>query len=152
MAAVSLLQTGIVQHLSDPPLGDFDSDKVNSSNVAYMLGVPDGTLSLASLAANIRMAAYGGEKRSQEKPLIALQPAKRPSKQPSRPGTSIKCPPRKRSGVPIASPEHSRISGSSRSHCLKLRKRSLLCERIAADAEPQLSRPASNAASRELMM
>jgi len=45
MTAVSLFQTGVVKHLPDPPLESFDSDKVNSSDTAYMLGVPDGTLS-----------------------------------------------------------------------------------------------------------
>ena len=49
MTAVTLLQTGIVKHLPDPPLPDFDSDKVNSSDTAYALGVPDGAMSLASL-------------------------------------------------------------------------------------------------------
>lgn len=33
MTAVSLLQTGILEHLPDPPEG-FDSDKVNTSTVA----------------------------------------------------------------------------------------------------------------------
>lgn len=72
MAAVSLLQTGIVKHLPDPPLGNFNSDKVNSSDTAYMLGVPDGTISLASLAANIPIAAFGGENRVAEQPLVPL--------------------------------------------------------------------------------
>ena len=72
MTAVSLFQTGIVKHLPDPPIDGFDSDKVNSSDTAYALGVPDGTLSLASLAANIPLAAFGGENRAQEQPLIPL--------------------------------------------------------------------------------
>lgn len=72
MGAVSLLQTGIVKHLPDPPLPNFDSDKVNSSDVAYMLGVPDGTVSLASLAANIPLAAYGGGNRAAEAPWVPL--------------------------------------------------------------------------------
>lgn len=72
MAAVSLFQTGVVKHLPDPPLESFDSDKVNSSSTAYMLGVPDGTVSLASLAANIPLAAWGGTRRAQEQPLIPL--------------------------------------------------------------------------------
>lgn len=72
MTAVSLFQTGIVKHLPDPPIDGFDSDKVNSSDTAYALGVPDGTLSLASLAANIPLAAFGGENRAEEKPLIPL--------------------------------------------------------------------------------
>jgi uncharacterized membrane protein len=72
MTAVSLFQTGIVKHLPDPPIDGFDSDKVNSSDTAYALGVPDGTLSLASLAANIPLAAFGGENRAEEQPLIPL--------------------------------------------------------------------------------
>ena len=70
MTAVTLLQIGIVKHLPDPPFKDFDSDKVNSSDTAYGLGVPDGTLSLASLAANIPLAALGGENRAEEMPLV----------------------------------------------------------------------------------
>jgi hypothetical protein len=38
MAAVTLFQTGVVKHLPAPPLPDFDSDKVNSSDAAYALG------------------------------------------------------------------------------------------------------------------
>jgi len=72
MAAVSLFQTGIVEHLPDPPLENFNSDKVNSSDTAYMLGVPDGTLSLASLAANVPLAAFGGADRAREQPLVPL--------------------------------------------------------------------------------
>lgn len=72
MTAVSLLQTGIVHHLPDPPLESFDSDKVNSSDTAYMLGVPDGTLSLTSLAANIPLAAFGGADRARKQPLVPL--------------------------------------------------------------------------------
>jgi uncharacterized membrane protein len=72
MAAVSLFQTGVIKHLPDPPLEGFDSDKVNSSETAYMLGVPDGTLSLASLAANVPLAAFGGGDRARTTPLVPL--------------------------------------------------------------------------------
>lgn len=75
MGAVSLFQTGIVKHLPDPPIEDFDSDKVNSSDTAYALGVPDGTLSFASLASNIPIAAFGGEDRAEEQPLVPLAAA-----------------------------------------------------------------------------
>lgn len=75
MAAVSLFQTGIVKHLPDPPLDSFDSDKVNSSDTAYALGVPDGTVSLASLAANIPLAAFGGDDRAETMPLVPLAAA-----------------------------------------------------------------------------
>ncbi|MGH9581994.1 MAG: vitamin K epoxide reductase family protein [Bryobacteraceae bacterium] len=72
MTAVTLLQTGIVSHLPDPPISGFDSDRVNSSETAYKLGAPDGTLSLASLAANIPIAAFGGEQRANDIPLVPL--------------------------------------------------------------------------------
>lgn len=75
MAAVSLFQTGVVKHLPDPPLDGFDSDKVNSSDTAYALGVPDGTLSLASFAANIPLAAYGGENRAETQPFVPIAAA-----------------------------------------------------------------------------
>ncbi|HXG68769.1 MAG TPA: vitamin K epoxide reductase family protein [Blastocatellia bacterium] len=72
MTAVSLLQTGIIKHLPDPPLASFDSDKVNSSTTAYQLGAPDGTVALASFAANIPLAACGGADRAQKQPWIPL--------------------------------------------------------------------------------
>ncbi len=79
MTAVTLLQTGIVKHLPDPPLPDFDSDKVNSSDTAYALGVPDGALSLASLAANIPLASFGGEDRAETMPLVPIAAAAKAS-------------------------------------------------------------------------
>lgn len=72
MTAVTLLQTGIVKHLPDPPVGNFDSDRVNSSDTAYRLGVPDGAISLATLAANIPMAAFGGADRVTKMPWVPL--------------------------------------------------------------------------------
>ncbi len=72
LGAVSLFQTGILKHLPDPPLPGFDSDKVNSSDTAYALGVPDGTISVASLAANLPLAAFGGEDRARKQPLAPL--------------------------------------------------------------------------------
>jgi len=75
MTAVTLFQTGVVKHLPDPPIDGFDSDKVNSSDTAYALGVPDGALSLASLAANIPLAAFGGKNRAEETPFIPIAAA-----------------------------------------------------------------------------
>ena len=72
MTAVSLFQTGVIKHLPDPPIDGFDSDKVNSSDTAYALGGPDGTLSLASFAANSPSAAFGGENRARNQPLVPL--------------------------------------------------------------------------------
>jgi len=72
MTMVSLFQTGVIKHLPDPPIDSFDSDKVNSSDSAYMLGVPDGTLSLASLALNIPIAAFSGNDRAEKQPLVPV--------------------------------------------------------------------------------
>lgn len=72
MTAVTLLQTGILKHLPDPPFGNFDSDRVNSSDTAYRLGAPDGSISLASLAVNIPIAAFGGADRARTKPWVPL--------------------------------------------------------------------------------
>jgi uncharacterized membrane protein len=72
MTAVTLLQTGIVKHLPDPTIGNLDSGRVNSSNTAYRLGVPDGAISLASLAANVPIAAFGGADRVTKMPWVPL--------------------------------------------------------------------------------
>ena len=71
MAAVTLLQTGIIRHLPDPP-GNFDSDRVNSSDTAYRFGLPDGSISLASLALNIPIAAFGGADRPRKHPWLSI--------------------------------------------------------------------------------
>ncbi len=72
MSAVSLLQTGLVEHLPDPPLPGFDSDKVNLSKEAFPLGIPDGTLALLSLAANLPLALYGPTDRARRMPWLPL--------------------------------------------------------------------------------
>ena len=72
MGIVSLLQTGIVKHLPDPPLAAFDSDKVNSSKTAYALGTPDGTLSFAGFAMNLPLAGFGGVSRAERTPYVPI--------------------------------------------------------------------------------
>jgi uncharacterized membrane protein len=72
MGAVTLLQTGIIEHLPDPPFGNFDSDRVNSSDTAYRFGLPDGPVSLASLALNIPIAAFGGASRVRKYPWVSV--------------------------------------------------------------------------------
>lgn len=75
MGLVTLLQTGVIRHLPDPPLETFDSDKVNTSDTAYALGAPDGALSLAGLAINIPVAAFGGVSRAKQMPYVPLAAA-----------------------------------------------------------------------------
>jgi uncharacterized membrane protein len=75
MAAVTLLQTGIVKHLPGPPIDGFDSDKVNLSDEAFQFGVPDGTLGLASFAGNLPLAALGDADRARAQPVVPLAAA-----------------------------------------------------------------------------
>ena len=72
MTATSLLQTGLVKHLPDPPLPGFHSDKVNLSKDAFPLGIPDGTLGVLSYALNLPLAGLGGADRARERPWLAL--------------------------------------------------------------------------------
>src|SRR5215472_4303270 len=72
MVPVTLLQTGIVHHLPDPPTKGFHSDTANSSLIAYKFGVPDGAMSVASFAVNVPLAAFGRADRAQTKPLVPL--------------------------------------------------------------------------------
>src|SRR5438309_4247950 len=72
MTPVVLLQTGVVKHLPDPPMGNFQSDKVNLSEEAYKFGVPDGTLAMLSLAGNLVLAAFGGKDRARDMPWIPV--------------------------------------------------------------------------------
>ena len=72
MAATTLLQTGLLKHLPDPPIPGFNSDKVNLSEDAFPLGVPDGTLALAGFAANLPLAAFGGADRARRQPWVPL--------------------------------------------------------------------------------
>jgi len=48
---------------------------VNTSDTAYALGAPDGALSLAGLAINIPMAAFGGVSRAKEMPYLPVTAA-----------------------------------------------------------------------------
>ena len=72
MAIVSLYQTGLIKHLPDPPIEGFDSDKVNASNTAYHWGVPDGTVSMTSHAADVALATFGDADRAEKQPWVPL--------------------------------------------------------------------------------
>ncbi len=72
MTATSLLQTGVLKHLPDPPLPGFNSDTVNLSEAAFPLGVPDGTIGVVSFAANLPLAALGGRDRARSRPWIPV--------------------------------------------------------------------------------
>lgn len=63
-AVISLYQLGVIRHLPDPPGRIFDSDKVNGSRKAYLLGVPDGPLGALLYAATMTLAGAGGSRRT----------------------------------------------------------------------------------------
>jgi uncharacterized membrane protein len=56
---ISLYQLGYIKHMPDLPGEVFDSDKVNASEEAVLLGLPDGVVSLGMYAATIFLAAVG---------------------------------------------------------------------------------------------
>lgn len=74
MGIVSLLQTGIVRHLPDPPTRKphFDTDKVNSSDEAYGYGMPDGPLTLGLHSLNLMLAAAGPPNRAKHRPYLPI--------------------------------------------------------------------------------
>ncbi|MFC7736448.1 vitamin K epoxide reductase family protein [Roseomonas sp. GCM10028921] len=70
---VTLYQTGIIRRLPDPPLGPFDSERVNASDYAYKrLQVPDAVLMIATYAITAALAAAGGRNRAEEQPVLPV--------------------------------------------------------------------------------
>lgn len=70
---VSLYQLGIIKKLPDPPIGIFDSNKVNASDYAYKRGyTPDAVFMIFTYATTAWLAAMGGKDRSKTMPLISL--------------------------------------------------------------------------------
>jgi uncharacterized membrane protein len=72
MGIVTLLQSGLVKHLPDPPVGNFHSDKVNSSHEAYRRGTPDAPLAITAHAVNMVLATLGGKDRARRAPWIPI--------------------------------------------------------------------------------
>jgi uncharacterized membrane protein len=72
MTAVALFQTGILKRLPELPLKGFHAGRVTLSSTAFALGVPDGSLSVASFAANIPLAAAGDAARDRTQPWIPV--------------------------------------------------------------------------------
>lgn len=70
---VGAYQMGLLKHLPDPPVGPFDSDRVDASDYAYKrAATPDGLIMIATYAATAWLAATGGPDRAQRRPLLAL--------------------------------------------------------------------------------
>ena len=70
---VGLYQTGILRRLPDPPVGPFDSERVDASDYAYKrLQVPDAFLMVGTYAVTAGLAAAGCEDRSRTKPWLPV--------------------------------------------------------------------------------
>lgn len=72
MMLTTMLQTGLVRRLPDPPIEGFDTKKVNSSDEAYSYGGPDSPINIAAHAANVILAATGGRRRFRDHPWLPL--------------------------------------------------------------------------------
>lgn len=72
MACTTLLQMGMVRNLPDPPLGNFQTKKVNSSAQAYSYGGPDSPVTILAHAMNIVIAATGSPARARRQPWLPV--------------------------------------------------------------------------------
>lgn len=74
MGIVTLLQTGIVKNLPDPPVDtpNFDTEKVNTSEEAFSYGMPDAPLVLVTHAMSIAIAAAGPADRYRNRAWLPL--------------------------------------------------------------------------------
>jgi uncharacterized membrane protein len=72
MGIVTLFQTGIVKGLPDPPVGNFHTEKVNSSHEAYRRGTPDAPLAVTAHSVNIVLATLGGRDRPRRTPWLPI--------------------------------------------------------------------------------
>lgn len=71
--AVSLYQTGVIRHLPDPPVGPFDSDRVDASDYAYKRAeTPDGLAMLVTYGVTALLAGAGGGDRARRRPWLPL--------------------------------------------------------------------------------
>ena len=70
---VTAYQTGLVHHLPDPPVGPFDSDRVDASDYGYQrLRTPDGLLMIGTYALTAGLAGAGGQDRARHQPWLPL--------------------------------------------------------------------------------
>jgi uncharacterized membrane protein len=74
MGLATLLQTGVVRNLPDPPVKRpyFDTKKVNTSDEAFSTGMPDAPIALVTHAVVIALAAAGPPNRYEQRPALPL--------------------------------------------------------------------------------
>ena len=70
---VSLYQTGIIKDLPDPPIGPFDSARVDASNYAYKrFETPDALMMIVNYGLTAWLAGAGGKGRVETQPLLPV--------------------------------------------------------------------------------
>jgi uncharacterized membrane protein len=70
---VTLYQTGVVRRLPDPPVGPFDSSRVDAAPYAYSrLRTPDGALMAITYAVTAALAAADGQRRAERRPWLPV--------------------------------------------------------------------------------
>ena len=69
---VSLYQTGVIDHLPDPPIPLFDADRVDASEYAYRFNSPDGPIMLVNYGLTAWLASAGGQDRAEKTPLLPI--------------------------------------------------------------------------------
>jgi hypothetical protein len=70
---VGAYQLGLIRRLPDPPLGPFDSEKVDASDYAYKrMDTPDGALMLLTYSVTAVLAAAGGQDRARTRPWLPI--------------------------------------------------------------------------------
>lgn len=70
---VASYQMGMVKHLPDPPVGPFDTDRVDASSYGYKrLDTPDGLLMTATFAVTAILAGAGGADRARDNPALPI--------------------------------------------------------------------------------
>lgn len=70
---VSLFQTGIIKDLPDPPVGPFDSARVDASDYAYKrLQTPDALFMIITYGITAALAGAGGRDRARTNPALPL--------------------------------------------------------------------------------
>lgn len=70
---VGAYRTGIIRHLPDPPVGPFDSDRVDASDHAYRrASSPDGLVMVLTYAVTAWLAGAGGQDRARHRRALPL--------------------------------------------------------------------------------
>ena len=70
---VAAFQTGLIKRLPDPPIGPFDSERVDASDYAYSRGqTPDALFMIITYGVTAALAGAGGRDRAQTHPALPL--------------------------------------------------------------------------------